>query len=347
MPIQTKTWAQDRHILESEFGIHLPFDVGYTSEMRANDAALTPVTMANAGIPSQFTTYLEPSIIDVLTSPPKAAQIYGEARKGDWLHDTMQFVTLENAGEVAPYGDWSNSGYSNVNANFPQRQQFLVQIFSEVGDRESGRARLINVDLASKKRRAAVEALNYWNNETYFFGVNNLENYGSLTDPNLPTPITPKTKASGSNTWEDATAVEVYNDILMAFTELQKRNKGLVNLDSAVNYESKLKLVLPTDVQGSLLKTNEYGYSVTDLLKKNFPNLIQESAPQLSLPSGNLMQLFVEEYNGERTFTCAFSEKLRSHGIFRESSSIKEKLTQGSWGTILIRPTLVVQMQGI
>lgn len=347
MPIETKAWAQDRQILESEFGIYLPFDVGYTSEMRANDAALTPVTMANAGIPSQFTTFVDPSIIEILTSPPKAAQIYGEAQKGNWLNDTMMFIVLENSGEVAPYGDWNNSGNANVNTNFPQRQQFIVQTFSEIGDREAGRAGLVNVDLPSKKRRAAVETLNYWNNKTYFSGVENLENYGALTDPNLPTPISPKVKASGDNSWENATAMEVYNDILLAFTDLQNNNEGLVNLDDAVNYESKLKLVLPTKVQGNLLKTNEYGYSVTDLLKKNFPNLVQESAPQLSLPSGNLMQLFVEEYNGERTFTCAFSEKLRSHGIFREPSAIKEKLTQGSWGTILIRPTLVVQMQGI
>lgn len=343
----TTTWARDRHILESEFGIYLPAVMGYTGEMRANDAALTPVNFANAAVPSQFTTYIEPDIIEILTSPPKAAQVYGEAKKGDWLHDTMMFVTLENAGEVAPYGDFSNSGYASVAPNFPQRQQFIVQTINEVGDREMGRAGLVHIDLANKKRIAAVTTINFWQNNTYLFGVKGLENYGVLTDPNLPTPIAPLAKTSGSPKWETATAMEVYNDIAALYQELQSRNNGLINIDSAIDMDSELKLVFSNNVQSHLLKTNEFGISVMDLLKKNFPKLEQFSIPQFSLDAGELVQLFAPEQGGQRTFTCAFSEKLRSHGIFRDLSSIKEKLTQGSWGTILVRPLAVVQMQGV
>lgn len=343
----TTTWARDRHILESEFGIHWPAVTGYTGENCVNDAALTPVNSANNGIPTQFTTYLESNIIEILTSPPKAAQVYGEAQKGDWLHDTMQFVTLENAGEVAPYGDFSNSGYASVASNFPRRQQFIVQTICEVGDRENGRAGLINVDLVNRKRKAAVTTVNYWQNTTYLFGVKNLENYGVLTDPNLPTPITPLAKASGSPKWKTATAMEMYDDISALYQELQSKANGLINLDTAIDMDSELTLVVSNEVQPYLLKTNEYGLSVTDLLKKNYPNLKQYSIPQFSLPAGELVQLFAPELGGQRTFTCAFSEKLRSHGIFRDLSSIKEKLTQGSWGTILINPIAVAQMQGV
>ncbi|EUK19262.1 major capsid family protein [Commensalibacter papalotli (ex Servin-Garciduenas et al. 2014)] len=356
MTIQTKSWARDRALLASEFGIHLPNVMEYSTNARVGDSAFTPVSAANNAIPSQFTTYIDPQIIDVLTAPLKAAQIYGEAKKGDWLHDTMMFTVVEPAGDVAAYGDFHQAGYSRMNTNFPQRQQFLVQAFAEWGDREVGRAGLANIDLPSRKRLAAALLLNHWQNQSYFFGVANLQNYGALNDPNLLTPIAPQAKASNSPVWEKATALEIYEDIQALYRQLQSQTQGVVNLDSAVDMDSPLKLVISNNVQAYLLKTNEYGISVLDLLKKNFPNLTQMSAPQLSLDAKGaddnnskieLVQLFVENYQGIDTFTCAFSEKLRSHGIVRESSSMKEKLTQGSWGTILTRPVLVAQMIGV
>lgn len=259
----------------------------------------------------------------------------------------MMFTVVEPAGDVAAYGDFHQAGYSRMNTNFPQRQQFLVQAFAEWGDREVGRAGLANIDLPSRKRLAAALLLNHWQNQSYFFGVSNLQNYGALNDPNLLAPIAPKVKASEKTTWEDATAKEIYEDIQELYRELQSQTQGVVNLDNAVDMDSPLKLVVSNNVQAYLLKTNEYGISVLDLLKKNFPNLVQMSAPQLSLEGGELVQLFVENYQGIDTFTCAFSEKLRSYGVVRESSSMKEKLTQGSWGTILTRPVLVAQMIGV
>ncbi|MDI2091675.1 major capsid family protein [Commensalibacter oyaizuii] len=347
MTIQTKSWVRDRTVLENEFGIHLPNVVDYTTNARVGDGAFSPITAANNAIPAQFTTYIDPQIIEVLIAPLKAAQIYGEAKKGDWLHDTMMFTVVEPAGDIAAYGDFNQAGYSRMNTDFPQRQQFLVQAFAEWGDREVGRAGLANIDLPSRKRMAAALLLNHWQNQSYFFGVANLQNYGALNDPGLLPAITPTTKTAGGTTWENATAMEIYNDIQKLYRQLQSQTKGVIHLDNAVDMDSPLKLVVSNEVQAHLLKTNEYGIGVIDLLKKNFPNLVQMSAPQLSTEGGELVQLFVENYQGLDTFTCAFSEKLRSHGVVRESSSMKEKLTQGSWGAVLTRPVLVAQMIGV
>lgn len=347
MTIQTKSWIRDRALLEDQFGIHLPNVVDYTNNARVGDSLITPVTMANNAIPGQFTTYIDPNIIEILTAPCKAASIYGEAKKGDWLHDTMMFTVVEPAGDVAAYGDFNHAGYSVMNTVFPQRQQFLVQTFAEWGDREEGRAALANIDIASRKRMAAALLLNHWQNQSYFFGVDHLQNYGALNDPSLLPAITPNTKVTGGTAWEKATANEVYDDIQKLYRQLQAQTKGVINLDNAVNMDSPLKLVVSNEVQPHLLKTNEHGIGVMDLLKKNFPNLTQVSAPQLSLEGGELVQMFVENYQGIDTITCAFSEKLRSHGIVRKTSSMEEKLTQGSWGTIITRPVLVAQMIGV
>ena len=73
------------------------------------DAQPALITAANAGIPSLFTTYVDPAIIEVLVSPTKAAELYGETKKGTWVSDTAMFIMAERTGEVSSYGDFSRT----------------------------------------------------------------------------------------------------------------------------------------------------------------------------------------------------------------------------------------------
>ena len=49
--------------------------------MLANDAQI--VTVPNAAIPAELTAYYDPRIIDIVTRPRKAREIFGEVQKGD------------------------------------------------------------------------------------------------------------------------------------------------------------------------------------------------------------------------------------------------------------------------
>ena len=131
----------------------------------------TLVTAPNAGILSLLTTYIDPKLIDVLLSPTKAAEIYGEAKKGDWTLQTAAFGLVENTGEVSAYGDFNEVGMTGVNVNWPQRQSFLFQAIMEYGDLESDRMALARIDWVARKRIAVAIALGYFLNLTYFFGV--------------------------------------------------------------------------------------------------------------------------------------------------------------------------------
>ena len=93
----------------------------------ALDAQPELVTAANAGILSLFTTYVDPNNIEILVAPTKAAELYGETKKGTWVSDTAMFITIERTGEVSSYGDFSQDGTAGANANFPQRQSYLFQ----------------------------------------------------------------------------------------------------------------------------------------------------------------------------------------------------------------------------
>ena len=77
------------------------------------------------------------------------------------------------------------------------------------------------------------------------------------------------------------------------------------------------------------------------------PNMRIVTAPEYTTASGELVQLIVESIDGQETATCAFSEKMRAHGVVRDLSSYKQKKTQGSWGTVIFRPAAIASMIGV
>jgi hypothetical protein len=99
--------------------------------------------------------------------------------------------------------------------------------------------------------------------------------------------------------------------------------------------------------ESQMAKTNQYNVNVSDQIKKNFPNLRVETAIQYATTSGQLVQLIVEEMDGQRTAVCAYSEKLRAHRMVMRTSSMHQKYSQGVWGTIVFRPLFIAQMLGV
>lgn len=308
----------------------------------ACDAQPALVTTSNSGIPAFLSTYIDPKLIDVLVSPMKAAEIVGdEVKKGDWTTETAMFPVVESTGVTSAYGDYSESGNAGVNSNFPQRQSFHYQVMTQWGERELERAGLARIDWANRVNIASALTLNKYQNKTYFFGVSGLQNYGLLNDPSLSAAISPTTKTAGGTGWTNATALEVLADIQKLYKQLQSQANGLVELDTAMT------LAMSPASEVALTKTTEFNVNVSDILKKNFPNLTVKTAPEYTTDSGELVQLIVDEVEGQRTASCGFTEKMRAHPIVVQSSSFKQKKSQGTWGTVIFRPFLIAQMLGV
>lgn len=308
----------------------------------ACDAQPTLITTSNSGIPAFLSTYIDPKLIDVLVAPMKAAEIAGsEVKKGDWTTETAMFPTVESTGETSSYGDYSENGSAGANSNFPQRQSYHYQVMTQWGERELEKAGLARIDWANRLNIASVLTLNKFQNKTYFFGVSGLENYGLLNDPALSAAISPTTKVVGGTSWTNATALEVLADIQKLYKQLQTQANGLVELDS------KMTLAMSPLSEVALTKTTEFNVNVADILKKNFPGLTVKTAPEYSTDSGELVQMILDEAEGQRTVDTAFTEKLRAHPIVVQSSSFKQKKSQGTWGAIIYRPVFVAQMLGV
>jgi len=296
----------------------------------ACDAQPTLITTSNSGIPAFMSTYVDPKLIEVLVSPMKAAEIVGaEVKKGDWTSDTAMFPLVESTGETSSYGDYSEGGNVGVNSNFPQRQSYHYQVMTQWGERELEKAGLARIDWSNRVNIASVLTLNKFQNKTYFFGVSGLQNYGLLNDPSLSAAIVPTTKGAGGTSWSVATALEINSDIQKLYTQLQAQMGGLVELDS------KMTLAISPVSEVYLTNTTQYNVNVADILKKNFPNLTIKTAPEYATASGQLMQLMLDEAEGQRTADTAFTEKLRAHPIVVGTSSFKQKKSQGTWGTII------------
>lgn len=314
----------------------------YAQDGFACDAQPTLITTSNSGIPAFLSTYIDPKLIEVLVSPMKCAEIVGdEVKKGDWTTETAMFPVVESTGVTSAYGDYSESGNAGVNTNFPQRQSFHYQVMTQWGERELERAGLARIDWANRVNLASALTLNKYQNKTYFFGVSGLQNYGLLNDPVLSAAITPTTKTAGGTGWTNATALEVLADVQKLYKQLQTQANGLVELDT------KMTLAMSPSAEVALTKTTEFNVNVSDILKKNFPGLTVKTAPEYSTASGELVQMIVDEVEGQRTASCGFTEKMRAHPIVVGTSNFKQKKSQGTWGTIIYRPVFIAQMLGV
>jgi hypothetical protein len=308
----------------------------------ACDAQPTMITSSNSGIPAFLSTFVDPKLIEVLVSPMKAVEIVGqEVKKGDWTTETVMFSMIESTGQTAAYGDYNETGSTGVNANFPQRQSFHYQTVTQWGERELERAGLAKIDFANRLNIASALTLNKFQNKAYFNGVAGLQNYGLLNDPQLNAAIVPTTKAATGTSWTVATALEILADIQKLFKQLQTQSGGLIELDT------KMTLAMSPSSEVYLTNTTTYNVSVADILKKNFPGMTVKTAPDYSTGSGELLQLIVDEYEGQRTAECAFTEKMRAHPVVIGSSSFRQKKSQGVWGTIIYRPMFIAQMLGV
>ena len=352
-------FAQDVAMHEQR-GVILPGAKSYLPEpFRANDQMAMDAAMdaqpglstdPNSSIPTMLSTYIDPDIYQIIYTPNKTAEILGEGKKGDWTTDSAMFPITEQTGEVSTYGDFANNGRAGVNMNWPQFQQYRYQTIVSYGDLEAERAGLAKINYVAELQRSAAAVMTKFENTVYSFGVAGLNNYGILNFPYLAAPLSPATKVAGGTSWDNATANEIFDDIKTTITSLIKQLAG--NIDK----QSRFTIALSPDREALFAATNSFNVNVSELVKKNYPNVRIVTAVQYGAYStsnsqgnlaGNLMQIIADDVEGMKAGQAAFSEKLRAHRIVPDLSSFKQKRSAGAWGSVIRMPVAFAQMVGI
>lgn len=326
----------------SGFG-EIIMDAELTKMSLAYDAEPTLITGPNAGVPSLFTTFIDPKVIEVLLQPNNCVKIYGEVRKGDWLDETIGFPMVEYTGEATSYGDFNDGGgRAGANAQWEWRQPFLFQTFTEWGERETERMGRARIDYVSRLNIASAVVLDKFYNLSGFYGIANLNNYGALNDPSLSAALTPATKAAGGTSWSKALAQEVLADVQALFAQLQTQT------GSNLEMSDPMVLALHSVSEVYLANTNSYGLvSAMELLRKTFPNLRVQQAPQFLSGTTYSCQLIIPEIEGQRSVEIGFNEKMRAHRVVYGTSSVRQKKTSGTEGALIYRPIAIASMSAI
>ncbi|WP_432784687.1 hypothetical protein AAEX37_01962 [Oligella sp. MSHR50489EDL] len=304
-------------------------DAHVRNQIAMDSSAL--ITAANGAVPALFTTYVDPKVIEVLVEPMKMAQAFTEVKKGDWTTSSVLFPVVESVGETSTYGDFNENGLSDVNANWPVRQPYHYQNIIRVGEREMALAGAAGLDLASRKQIASALTLNKFQNKTYIYGIEGLQNYGILNDPQLPPSIT-------DTAWDAKDGAEVYDSVQKLFVQLVAQTGGLIDR------EESMTLLMSPGMDAHTTKTNQYNVNVNDQLKKNFPNLRIVTVPEYKTDAGEMLQLVVDEYEGQKTVELSFTEKMRAHALIQHKSGFEQKRSQGTNGAIIYRPLFIASM---
>ena len=312
----------------------------YNSRLAA-DAQPQLQTVANSGVPWTLANYVDPEVTRVIFAPMRAAEIFGEQKKGDWTTLTTQFPIVEDTGVVTSYGDFNNNGNTGANINWLSRQAYYYQTVSQWGERELEMYALSQLNYKAEVDLAAALVMNKFQNRTYFFGVSGLQLYGALNDPSLIAPITPLTKAAGGVTWTAGTAQEIYADILALYAQL------LLQMGNNITQAENLTLAMSPAASINLNKVSQYNVTAFETIERAFPNLKLEVAPEYATTGGQLLQLIITSFEGQQTAYGAFTEKMRMHPVIPDLTAFKQKKSGGTWGMIIRRPICIAQMLGV
>lgn len=291
-----------------------------------NDAAL--LTTPNSTIPAEFTSFLSTEVVNILTAPRVATQIFDEVVVGDWTTSYYEWETREFVGETEPYVDNADAGMSDVNRNWQKREQYLFQTNISVGDREAAISSAARLNLIASKQEAAANTIAIDTNRFQMLGVDRMNMYGILNDPNRPAAIMAANNAAGTSTlWADKTMREIYDDVIRLFQELAVNSMGWIT------QTTPLRLCVSPEANVQFARATDYNTSVMDLVLKYLPNLSVVVVPELhSNTAGETIMMIAPSVNGQVTGRLPVSTRYTAGRVVYGLSHMAQKVHAGVYG---------------
>lgn len=315
-----------------------------TAQKMAMDAA---ITAPNVGLPAALYQYLSPEIIPVLFSPNNATKLATETKYGDFTTEFMQFPVEEVVGSVQPYSDYNSDVSTDVNYNFPVRENFRFQTAIKFGDLETEKAAVAKIQLAARKQKAAALVLAKASNLFYLFGVQGKQNYGLLNDPNLNPAISPITTNS-KTTWKDKTEADPGQSANIVFADINKLVTAL-STSAGGHFDANAPMVLGISnaMAPYLDRANTYGVTARQLINQTYPGMQIVQIPELSTVAGEELYLTMGEVDGIAVSEAAYSEKYRLGRLVPFPTFFEQKASASTFGGVVKLPAFIATMTGI
>jgi hypothetical protein len=327
-------------------------DCGMDSDDTGMDSLQATISPASISAPLQFLQNWLPGWVQVLTRARKIDEIVGITTAGDWEDEQVVQGFIEPTGTAVPYGDKTNVPLADWNVSFLERTIIRFEEGLSVGKLEALRSAKIKVDSANVKRNSASMQLEIQRNAIGFNGYNAGLNYtfGFLNDPNQPAYVSVTNGAtSGTTFWSGKKFSDMQTDLRTAFAALRSNSGDNIDPNSA-----SITLVVPTNSIDFLNNTTDFGVSVWDWLKKNYPNCRVVSAPELNASHGglNVFVMFADTVDDgssddNKTFMQIVPVKFQMLGVEQRVKMYVEDYTNATAGVMCKRGFAVVRYFGI
>lgn len=318
----------------------------------AMDAAqVLPATQPSMPVPIQYLQNWLPGFVHILTQARKIDNLIGMLNTGSWEDEQVVQGVMEQLGTAVPYGDYTTVPFSSWNANYVWRNVVRFEEGMQVGVLESAQAARGNINNDAEKRAAAGLALDIQRNTIGFYGYNTNYNqtYGFLNEPNLSPYVTASTGASSSTTWASKTYLEIQADILGMITRVRSQSGDQIDPKT-----TPMTLAVAANVVDQLMKSSNFGVTVSDWLARNYPNIRIESAPELNGANGgqNVAYLYADRVNDSSTDDGKVWEQLvptrfQVVGVAQLVKTYVESFTNAMAGVMLKRPYGNTRLTGI
>lgn len=349
---KVRSFSWDEKTTESTLNkLGIGYESSALSDMQSfygMDAAINGVTTPSVTTPIQFLQHWLPNVVEIVTAAKEIDSIAGRTMAGNWYDEEIVMQVLERTGQAVPYGDHTDIPLSSWNLNYETRDIVRFEEGIQVGILEEMRAGAMNISSQTRKREAAAESLAIEMNNVGFFGYNegNNKTYGLLNDPNLPayTTVASNGADTPSTNWKDKTYAQITADIRTAFSALRVQTGNLFKPERDAS-----KFVLPVSVMEYLNVENEFGKSVYDFIKQNYPNTTIESAVQLDEANGgaNVFYVFAESINGNPVLNQYVQDVFRLIGVEKKAKVFLEDYSNATAGILVSQPIGVVRYTGI
>lgn len=360
LQLSRKDIAAGAHRELHRLGINIPArDIGLMMDgmgLDSNDVGLMPsplpgLTAGGSPTPIQFLQEWLPGFVRMLTSARKIDELVGIATIGAWEDEEIIQGVLEPTGSAVPYSDYGNIPLSSWAADYARRTVVRFEQGFAVGVLEEARTARARIATAAEKRNSAALALEIQRNRVGFYGYNNGENmtYGFLNEPGLLPALTAAKGAAGDTKWESKTFLEITADIRQVLTQIQ-----VASLDTIDPEKTPITIALPTGVNQYLTVTSNYGNSVRQWVKENYPLLRIETAPELADAVGGESVMYAYPESADdgstddgRTWVQPVPSKFFTLGVEKRSKNYLEDFSNATAGVLLKRPFMVIRLIGI
>lgn len=301
--------------------------------------------------PIQFLQTWLPGFVRTITAARTIDTLIGISTVGSWDDEEVVQGVLEPTGMAVPYGDYTNIPLASWNPAWERRTVVRLEQGMRVGALEEARAARMNVNTASEKRTSSVVSLEIARNRIGFLGFNGGANrtYGFLNDPSLPAYVNVPNGAGGQPTWATKSFLEITADIRTTLAALQAQTKGAID-----TRKTPITLALANACVTYLSVTSEFGNSVEDWLKRTYPNVRVEAAPELDAANGgaNVLYAYADSVedgasDDSRTWVQVVPAKFQMLGTEKQAKAYVEDYVSATAGVMLKRPYAVVRRTGI